>query len=451
MSGTAAQAPGPGRKVASIRTRLANALVGWSVVWGLAVGAAVWLAASHEVDELLDDGLQSSAELLAAITVAGPAPAGAEPPAASPIGRFAWQVVARDGTLLMRSPRAPAQAWRTTASAGFGDTPQWRLFGLAVAADGRMLYVAQTRDERLEARVDVALGAVLSALAVGLLGHVWLRSRVRAELEPLQSLSDRLAALDVGSADLAAHTLGPAERRELQPVHRAVDALIQRLAARLATEQAFSAHAAHALRTPLAGIDAQLAVAVRESPPALAARLQRVRDGAARLQGVVAALLGLFRTGSTPRRAPIDLAGLLGRLPAAGLQVSVAPGAALRADADLLAAALVNLMDNAVRHGARAMAVEVTAGGGLRLVDDGPGVLPERRRQLQSAIDRQAYEGVTGLGLMLADRVARAHGGRLHLPDVGSGFAVELDLGDTTGAAGPAAAGASGRLQRPAA
>ncbi|MBC7726348.1 MAG: hypothetical protein H7242_01845, partial [Microbacteriaceae bacterium] len=57
------------RPVPSIRTRLANALVAWAVVWGLAVGAAVWLAATREVDELLDDGLRSSAELMAAITV----------------------------------------------------------------------------------------------------------------------------------------------------------------------------------------------------------------------------------------------------------------------------------------------------------------------------------------------------------------------------------------------
>jgi len=34
-----------------------------------------------------------------------------------------------------------------------------------------------------------------------------------------------------------------------------------------------------------------------------------------------------------------------------------------------------------------------------------------------------------GLGLMLADLVARAHGGRLHLPAVAQGFAVELELG----------------------
>ena len=431
------------RRVPSIRTRLANALVAWSVVWGLAVGAAVWLAASLEIDELLDDGLQSSAELLAVlVSNADTPPAGAgsglarsaaapAPGNGSTIDRFAWQVVARDGTVPLRSARAPATPWSATPSAGFSNMAEGRLFGMALGSDGRMLYAAQTREERIEARVDAALSALLAALAVGLLGHVWLRSRVRSELEPLQTLSDRLQSLDFGAAgNPAVDALGPAERRELQPVHRALDTLMDRLADRLATERAFSAHAAHALRTPLAGIDAQLAVALRECPPSLAPRLQRVRDGAARLQGVVVALLGLFRTDSPTARSAVDVASLLARLPAVGLQVRVAAGTVVQADADLLAAALVNLLDNALRHGARQVSVSLTGHGGLRLDDDGPGVAAERRAQLQAALDTQAYDGATGLGLMLADRVARAHGGRLRLPDADRGFAVELGLAD---------------------
>ena len=43
----------------SIRGRLANALLVWSLLWSLGVAVAVGLAAQHEVDELLDETLQS--------------------------------------------------------------------------------------------------------------------------------------------------------------------------------------------------------------------------------------------------------------------------------------------------------------------------------------------------------------------------------------------------------
>jgi len=98
------------------------------------------------------------------------------------------------------------------------------------------------------------------------------------------------------------------------------------------------------------------------------------------------------------------------------------------ADADLLSAALLNLLDNALRHGAATVTLSTPRPGVLRVQDDGPGVEPAHRVALQQAIDAEAYEGRTGLGLMLADLVARAHGGGLTLPAVEHGFAVELRL-----------------------
>ncbi|GAA4415576.1 sensor histidine kinase [Quisquiliibacterium transsilvanicum] len=421
-------ATGRGGRPPSIRSRLATSLLVWALLWGAAVGLAVWHSATQEVDELLDDTLVSSAALLSQLLEL-PGSAGAVPASrGADGGHFAWQVTSADGVLLLRSSRAPGSAWHPRPVAGFRDLEDWRVYGLAMGGDGRMLYAAQTRDERIEARTEVAMGAALAALAVGLLGYVWLRFRVRAELRPLERLSERLAQWDAERPD-AQNALGPAERRELEPVHRAVEELTQRLQSRIASERAFAAHAAHALRTPLAGIDAQLAVAQRECPDELRERLGRVRGAAARLQSVVGALLGLFRAAGASQPEDVDLADLMARLPAAGLKVDVAPGARVVADPDLLAAALANLVDNAQRHGARRVRIEAPDPHRLRLADDGPGVDEAHRLRLQAALDAQGYEDAVGLGLTLADRVARSHGGRVELLPSGHGFVVEMALG----------------------
>lgn len=415
----------------SIARRLGRSLLASALLWSLAVSAAVGLAVRFEIGELLDETLQDLAAELAPLLPAE-LPAGL-PAAALARGaagdQIAWQIVrhAPDGSaqVLLASAHAPLATWHATPTAGLSDVEGWRVHGHALGLDARMLYVAQPAAERDEEALEVVFGAALAALTVTLLAQLWLRRRVVQELEPLQRLSERLERVDLLATDAS---LGAAERAELQPVHAAIDALAEQLRRRVAHERAFGAHAAHALRTPLAGIDAQLAVAQREAPESLQPRLARVRAASGRLQRVVAALLAMFRSGVELRREPVDLHALLARLPTEGLTIEVASGQPLSADADLLVAALANLLDNALRHGAHKVWITPFDEQGLRVADDGPGVPEERRVALQRALDRQHYDGSTGLGLMLADMVARAHGGALRLPPSEQGFVVELQL-----------------------
>jgi signal transduction histidine kinase len=412
----------------SIRRRLARAMLFGSLLCGLAVAVAVWLAAIEEVDELLDDTLRASAEVMASLlpTNGEPLRVAAAPSTADE--RFAWQVVDASRRVLMRSPRAPSDPFVDATTAGYADSAHWRVFGMPLGGSDRMLYVAQTRAERAEAQFEVAISSALAALAVGALGYLWLSALVRREWSPVQRLSDRVAAHEPLAEGA---TLGPAERAELQAVHDSIDRLGQRLAQRIAHERAFTAQAAHALRTPLAGIDAQLAVCLRESPVELQPRLHRVREAAHRLQRVVAALLTLFRSDGEPVRDTVDLPALLRQFPLERLTVELQATLPLQADPDLLAAALANLLDNAQQHGASRVTLSTPAANTVRLHDDGPGIAQERRQALHAALDAQAYDDVPGLGLTLADLVARAHGGRLHLPAPPGerGFVVELSLG----------------------
>lgn len=436
----------------SIRGRLSGLLVAVALCGALLVAAALWLTLRDEVDELLDETLQASAEVLAGLLDQGvlPTQEGAVTTADAarrprPQEHFAWQLVGPGGQVLLRSARAPAQPWLPLPTPGHADAPSgWRLYGLPLADGQRLLYVGQSAGERAEAEFDVVMTAVWCALAIGLLGAWWLRRRVRRELQPLEALAQALARYEPLQPQVP---LPAPTRRELVPVHRAIEALGQRLARRVANERAFSAHAAHALRTPLAGIDTQLAVAEREAPDALQPRLQRARAAAGRLTRVVSALLALFRSGAELQLQTVDLHALLARLPHDALKLRLEGASVLNADADLLMAALINLLDNAQRHGAAEVVVTQTSdarGRCLRLQDDGQGTPPERRADLAEALASQDYEGRTGLGLMLADLVARAHGGALHLPTVERGFAVDLCLGPappaTTSTASPAVA-----------
>ncbi|MBX9872015.1 MAG: HAMP domain-containing histidine kinase [Burkholderiaceae bacterium] len=417
----------------SITRRLARTLLAGALLWSVAVSLAVWLAVRHEVRELLDDTLQGAAEAMQATlddTPDTPQPLIAEPARAS--DRYAWQLVDYAGggapRLLQASTRAPRQPFSATPLAGFADRPGWRVYGVAVEGSAKVLYVAQSQNEQMEAVWEVVFDAALATLSVALLMYLWLRLRVARELLPLQHLSERVRGHDLLAPGA---TLGPAAREELQPLHQALDELASQLARRLAQERAFSAHAAHALRTPLAGMDAQLAVALREAPEALQPRLQRVRAAADRLQRVVVVLLALFRSGVELRRETVALDALLSRLPVEGLDVQVPADACVDADPDLLAAALLNLLDNAVRHGAQRVQISLPAPQQIFLQDDGPGVSEAHRLALQAALVHDDPEGPTGLGLVLAHWVAQAHGGRLQLPHADSGFAVVLELGGT--------------------
>ena len=419
----------------SIQLRLARRLLGVSVVLAIAVTVAVWFTVRNEADELLDDTLRASSTVLAGLLATQldgtRAEAGRKDTTSSVDagdGEFAWQLADRDGRVRLRSAHAPRTAFIATPTLGFTDIDQWRVLGVAFAPDAQVLYVAQTRGGRDEAVAEISGAAALVALVVAALGLLWLRQQVRRELEPLQALSDSVAAYDPLRPDAP---LGPPMRAEFAPVHAAIDSLGQRLAQRVAVEKAVTAHAAHALRTPLAGIDAQLAVALRECPAELRPRLTEVRGAAGRLQGVVAALLTLFRSGGELHRMPVNLSELLARLPVQGLIVNVEAGGEVDADADLLAAALANLLDNALRHGAHRVDIRASGRTEVHLADDGPGVPPARRAALQAALDRQAYDYPLGLGLTLADRVARAHGGRLVLAGSEIGFRVVLTLAPT--------------------
>ncbi|MFN4264482.1 MAG: sensor histidine kinase [Aquabacterium sp.] len=434
----------------SIQTRLSRVIITVSLAWSLTVFALVWWAIHRQLDDVLDSALQESAEIMYGLLKSQPglipehhhterdddaedhASSVATLPAPEHDERMAWQLVAADGTLLWRSHRAPKHALsRVDDDRYIADHTEWHVHGIRFDDAGTMLYVAQPHLDRRTAQWRAALATGVGTLLVGLGCALWLQRRVRQELRPLIDLSESVERYQPLAPTAP---LPPALRTELAPLRDAIEHLGHRLSKAVLSERAFSAHAAHALRTPLAGLAAQLATSQKTAPPELQPRLQRARDAADRLSRVVTALLALFRTGGEPQRHRVRLADLMQQLPVQGLALNVDGDHTLQAhiDPDLVAGALLNLLDNSVRHGAQHAVLRWrTPTPGelvLSLTDDGPGVPTQDVDRLNQALQHQQYEQNMGLGLMLADRVGRAHQGHLRVLPMDSGFGVELTL-----------------------
>ena len=420
----------------SIRRRVTRTLLVVALLWAVLIAAVVRQVVKHEVDELMDQGLRESAELLhsvlGTIHLSGQDPALAEPHAAYE-AHLVWQIVdARTGAVVARSHKAPVPALSPSVQSEPGHTSDgaWHVMTFPFRNDPRhFLLVAQSEEERVEARADAVTYALVAAVLLGLLVSALLSLLLHREFEPLASLSRAVEDYD----PLRPATMpGIPARAELVPIAQAIRNLGGRLAQRITSERAFTAHAAHALRTPLAGIDVQLAIALREAPEALRPRLSRCRAAATRLSRVMQALLSMFRSGGEPRRQTVRLSELLASLAFAEIRIEIDGDAPLDADPDLLSAALFNLLDNAHRHQADCVVLTAAQTGGtqcLRLHDNGQGCPPQRLEQLRVALESQDYDAggaLKGLGLILADLVARAHGGRIELPAVERGFCVEL-------------------------
>jgi len=423
------------RNLPSIRARLARSVLAITLIWCVAIAVVVSVVVRSEVDRLLDGALQESSEILFGLMshhVDQASPTDEILPAPPHEEGLVWQLVDWTGQVRMRSHHAPKEPLGELHASGFSDFgSEWRVYSMRLDSRSLVLHVAQSRDHREAARLGATAMASGTALLIGFLAALWLRYRVADETRHVVALSQVLRNYDPVSPSAA--PLPEVTRAELIPIRDAVSALAARLAQRIANERAFSAHAAHALRTPLAGMDVQLSVALRESPPECHPRLLKARLANERLRRVVTALLTMFRAGHDPHPAAIDMEDLIVNIPVDGLEVHLEGQDQLVADPDLLSAAVLNLLDNAVRYGARNMHVrwqrDATTGlQELYFSDDGPGVGGERLQYLQQVLDLQEYHQI-GLGLTLTDLVARAHGGRArvaHNPK--GGFVVQVQL-----------------------
>ncbi|TYO84715.1 sensor histidine kinase [Oceanicella actignis] len=295
---------------------------------------------------------------------------------------------------------------------------------------------------------SIAWGLGAAVLATLLLAVAAARRDARRVAE-INRLLARVAA-----GDLAARgheEAGP--RDDLAQVIAGINAMLERLEANVERLAQVSADIAHDLRSPLTRLRLRLEPqALRQDLPedtraAIVASLESLDGIAAGFDAILQ--LSQIETGNMALEArPTDLRQIAQDVHEMLLPVAEESGHALtlslppdpviaEVNPELVSQALVNLVENALRHtppGARIAISARAEGKGVRLsvCDDGPGIPAEERDKVTRRfyrLDRSRSRPGTGLGLSLVAAIARLHGGRLELSDNAPGLCAALVLG----------------------
>lgn len=430
-------------KAFSLRRRLLVLLLGsLALAWAAMLGLG-YQKAREEIHELADARLQQGARTLAVLDLkrlarlaqldeqaGGDADGGdGEAGGAQPL---AFQVWDEHGRLLLASAGAPAAPY--VAHDGFAQQTiaarNWRSYSLRDRRHGYQLTVLEPialrnhPTDQLARRMSQVLLLALPLLAL----LMWLA--IGQGLRPLARLSEAIAQRDAGKLEpIQLHGVPS----EAQALVAALNGLLGRLARSLDHERAFTADAAHELRTPLAAIKVQAEVAlvaVDESTRRHA--IAQVIAGVNRATHLAQQLLQLARL---EQAAPAAQEAVdLGELAAASIArhadaatrrdidmgLDAQTGCVLPGDRALLTTALDNLLDNAIKYGRAGGHVVVRVAREhddvlLQVADDGDGVDAANHARLRDRffrVEGHAAAG-SGLGLSIVEKIAAVHRGSL--------------------------------------
>ncbi len=297
---------------------------------------------------------------------------------------------------------------------------------------------------RILSRPRAMVPPLLLAALAGAVVCLLLARYLTAPLERLRRATEAYAAGDL--AHRVAPTLGR-RRDEIADLARSFDAMAQRLQELMTAQRRLLRDVSHELRSPLARLEAALGLARQRIGTYGVDELDRIEREAERLNELIGQVLSLARYDSAavqPHIESVDLGELLeavvsdadfeARSQGRCVRLELHAAAVIAGDAALLHSAIENVVRNAVRHTAAGTAVAITLrsdpgppeGFTVEVRDHGPGVPEEELPRLFEAFVRagQARDRATGgfgLGLAIADRAVRLHGGRIEVRNAPQG------------------------------
>ncbi len=315
--------------------------------------------------------------------------------------------------------------------------------------NGQWLISARTAGEGLALRqtlqrslwIGLAL-ALLLGLACGIIVARYVGGSVRA----VATVANR-----IGRGDFRQRVPVRGTRDPFDALARQINAMLDRINTLMDELSILTDSLAHDLRSPVgrirAAADAALTAASREQREQLLAGIIQQADS---LMRILTTILEIGRSEALTSRkqfAWFDAGQLVAELAEMYEPVADEAGAVLvlhRPSGDLnvnghrqlLAQALSNLIENAIKYGAAGGEIgfrAVRSGDRLELVvsDSGPGIAEsnrdEARRRFRRLDSSRSLEGA-GLGLALAEAIAHLHGGELLLGDCKPGLSATVDI-----------------------
>ncbi|HMK86265.1 MAG TPA: HAMP domain-containing sensor histidine kinase [Steroidobacteraceae bacterium] len=311
--------------------------------------------------------------------------------------------------------------------------------------DGYRMLVGHDIQERQDVKhlmMRVLIAAVVSTLLLGLGGGIWMGRRILAQAGAISAV-----ATQIMRGDLSQRLPVRNADDEINTLAREINGMLDKIEQLTLGMRTVLDSAAHDLRTPLNRLQSAAEGAMSQLAPASAERrvLERVSTEVDHMRGTLDALLriALAETGTVARES-VDLSELVASMvelyaPVSEergikLESTVAPGAQVQGSRQLLAQALANLLDNAIKFTPDGghIRVQLKAGGGgpeVVVEDDGPGIPADKREIVlgrRVRLDEARKFPGSGLGLSLVAAVTKLHGARLVLDDAGPGLRVSL-------------------------
>ena len=338
-----------------------------------------------------------------------------------------------------RSARAVANDLATTDVArnkNVGENLRLRAVPFTTDAGERRVVVVSQATTPYERSEMYALAATvgIGVLVVGLTGVIASRVTTQA-LAPVAQMAER--ATDWSEHDLTHRFEVDPSDNELAQLAGTLDGLLERVAMAIRAEQRLTSELAHELRTPLTAIQgaADLSLMRGVGDAEVRLELEQIAASARAMSEVITTLVDVARDRASAGAATCRVADVV-----EDVSAMVRPGLTFVADTagsvarvaaprQLVVRALAPVVDNAVDHGRTTVtltAVDTSRAVEISVHDDGPGLDPVVADELFEV--GASARGSTGLGLAIAQRVARSMGGSVRVGNGGDGATFVVTL-----------------------